>query len=314
MKNTLSRILLAVFVLAAALISPSVAAFAVERPDNVVTKEYPFDSFKGIDVSGAFEVTLTKGPYKLTVEVPEDYVQYLRIRISRDVLCIGMDNVPRAIFGKLTKIGKQGSDWFKVYVSMPTVESVSMSGATTLESSSTFDVDDFRMEASGAANIKNIVVNGKALSLDASGASKVNLEGSFTSAKVECSGSVRANLDIKVPTLNASFSGSSKGSFKLDADSMKVGLTGASSLSATGDCDNLRVEGSGAASLDCLSIPLENASVQLSGASSCKLNVGAHLDVSLSGASSCQYKGGCDVEIVNVGRGSQLKKLGGTNI
>jgi hypothetical protein len=76
-----------------------------------------------------------------------------------------------------------------------------------------------------------------------------------------------------------------------EAGNTTVDLSGASRFTATGSANDLVAVIAEASTLDSLGLPVNNANVTLSEASSAQINVNGRLDADLSGASSLQYSG-----------------------
>lgn len=111
-------------------------------------------------------------------------------------------------------------------------------------------------------------------SLDASGASRVNLSGfrSSSDMRMDVSGASTVNGDLE--------------SGDLDAD-----VSGASTLRLRGQGDSLRAVASGASTADLRDFAVTDANVEASGASRINVNASGRLDAEASGASSVRYSG-----------------------
>ena len=86
-------------------------------------------------------------------------------------------------------------------------------------------------------------------------------------------------------------SGASILSGSINSGDLKVDLSGASRLSLTGRGGDLDADLSGASSIELDEFPLHDANIDLSGASSAKVNLDGRLDAKASGASSVRYQG-----------------------
>ncbi|WP_345249935.1 head GIN domain-containing protein [Nibrella saemangeumensis] len=198
--------------------------------------------------------------------------------------------------------------------------------ATLQDETRTFSVRDFdRLDVGSAMEIT--VRQGSTFSVTASGRKSDldDLEASVTGGKLRVryrdsrwnSNRKRVKLDIAMPQLRgADFSGASRstvtgfrnqGTFDLevsgaststvevDATRLNLDLSGASNLTLTGKAETLAGEVSGASSLKSFDMSLKDASLELSGASSARVNVTGKLNVDASGASSVRYRGAAAV-------------------
>ncbi|WP_265988510.1 head GIN domain-containing protein [Larkinella insperata] len=91
-------------------------------------------------------------------------------------------------------------------------------------------------------------------------------------------------LDIKL-------TGASRAEFDVDADRTNIDLSGASDLDLMGASGILNGELSGASKLEAFDYPVDEAELDLSGASSARVRVAKRLDITASGASSVRYRG-----------------------
>jgi hypothetical protein len=75
------------------------------------------------------------------------------------------------------------------------------------------------------------------------------------------------------------------------ATNITVDLSGASTLTANGQADDLMATVSGASTLNISGLSINDADMQISGASHATINLSGRLDANVSGASSLQYSG-----------------------
>ncbi|RRA97755.1 head GIN domain-containing protein [Larkinella rosea] len=91
-------------------------------------------------------------------------------------------------------------------------------------------------------------------------------------------------LDIKL-------SGASRATVDLDADRTNIDLSGASDLDLEGASGLLIGDLSGASKIEAFDYPVDEAELDLSGASTARVKVAKRLNVTASGASSVRYRG-----------------------
>jgi Putative auto-transporter adhesin, head GIN domain len=119
-----------------------------------------------------------------------------------------------------------------------------------------------------------------------------------TNSSVTGFGNIR-DLDVEL-------SGASKSTIDGDWDRVNVNISGASDLNLRGQGLSLGGDLSGASRLDAFDYPVDNADLDLSGASTARVLVGKTLKVSASGASTLRYRGNPDVR-PNISGGSTVK-------
>lgn len=107
--------------------------------------------------------------------------------------------------------------------------------------------------------------------------------------------------------LDIELSGASKSTIDGDWERVSIDLSGASDLTMHGQGLSLGGDLSGASRLDAFDYPVDNADLDLSGASTARVLVGKTLKVSASGASDLRYRGTPEVRS-NVSGGSTVKR------
>jgi hypothetical protein len=100
-----------------------------------------------------------------------------------------------------------------------------------------------------------------------------------------------ANDKIRTDTFNLEISGAGSGKAELDVNSFKANMSGAGSLELYGKADNAEIELSGAGELKAFSLQIREASVDLSGAGTIRINCSEKLSVVARGAGTVEYRG-----------------------
>ena len=158
----------------------------------------------------------------------------------------------------------------KVVITMPQLYGLNSSGATNGAVSRFSSTDDLDFTVSGASSVELLAISAGDVSFHVSGASDV-------------SGDIKA------------------GDIELD-------VSGASSVQLEGSASDIEIEASGASQLKLASLTVNNASVTLSGASDCTLNLSGLLDTKLSGASTLEYIGEPTLGKMDITGASTLQK------
>ncbi len=91
--------------------------------------------------------------------------------------------------------------------------------------------------------------------------------------------------------LNISLSGASVSQVDVETTQLSLNLSGASVADIRGLASTLNAEVSGASSMKAFTMPVANASLNVSGASVAKVNVSDNLEAVISGASTVFYRG-----------------------
>ena len=144
--------------------------------DERITKEITLDSFDKIEVSGAFDVTLTPSNSNiLTIESDENLLRYIDISVRGNRLFIETDR-------RLSS--RKG---IKIEVPIKELKAISSSGASDIISNEPISTAELDIDLSGAGKV-DLKLDVKLVTLDLSGAAMVYLEGVAESLDVEMSG------------------------------------------------------------------------------------------------------------------------------
>ncbi|MFC1900450.1 head GIN domain-containing protein [Chloroflexota bacterium] len=162
-----------------------------------------------------------------------------------------------------------GAKTLKAEISMPELRQLQISGASTGTITGFKSESDLDIEVSGASTLKIV-------------------DGGMDDAAFEVSGASRI-------------------SGNLTADEMDIDISGASRVELSGSADELVTDVSGASKLDMENFILQDASIELSGASEGTLNVKGKVDAQLSGASRLYFYGNPDIGKLDVSGASTVK-------
>ena len=153
---------------------------------------------------------------------------------------------------------------------MPQLYGLNSSGATNGSISRFSSTDDLDFTVSGASSVELLAISAGDVDFEVSGASEVIGD--------------------------------------IEAKNMEFEVSGASSVQLEGSASDTEIEASGASQLKLASLTVNNASVALSGASDCTLNLSGRLDIKLSGASTLEYIGEPTLGKMDITGASTLKK------
>ena len=278
------------------------------------SKTYDFKDFTGISASHVFHVDLRpSSSFSVKVEAPDYLEPYLNVRVDHKQLILSVKDLPKAINKRLSD---EKSGFLRAVVTMPVLESVSLSGAAKLQADGVFpDLGGrpFRLSLSGATHADGLAVSSDRTEIKLSGASHASLKGSYDRVVLEASGASKARFDVRTLTVDAELSGSARLDLEGEFDRVSIEASGASQAELKSDkgVTSLDIECSGASSVESRQAKAMDVNVELSGASKCRVSALRRLSVEASGASTCYYEGGPDtkVEAVQISRGSTLKKL-----
>jgi hypothetical protein len=178
-----------------------------------------FRDFTKLEVSHAFEVNLVQSrSYSVVITADDNVIDEVEVTKFGNTLRIGL---------RETYFNVQGVT-LRAEVSMPTLEALDLSGATSLKGE--MGTGDVRFELSGASRL-TLDGTGGDMRIDASGASHADLSDFVVEdADVEVSGASRATVNV-TGRLDVDASGASRVDYLGDPILGRIDTSGASSVS-----------------------------------------------------------------------------------
>jgi PBP1b-binding outer membrane lipoprotein LpoB len=143
-----------------------------------------------------------------------------------------------------------------------------------------------------------------------SGASKGSVSGfkSNHDTNVFVSGASKLDINLEAYDTRIDVSGASRINGRLNAHDMNLKVNGASRAELSGSGNALAIQASGASRADMENFTINDASVDLSGASRVTISPSGKMSVSVSGASSLVYTGNPQLETIDVSGSSTIHK------
>lgn len=271
------------------------------------TKEYKFNNFTGIDASWIYQVELVQAPrHAVRVDAPDYLMPFVNVDVRGGILVLSVGDLPRDV---RRRVENGSRNQVRVYVSMPDLTVLRLSGAAKLTAKGDFSSrKNFEMRLSGATTVQGLSIKASDADIDASGAAKFDLEGKFDKMNVRGSGSLNAIIAADIKTTDLGLSGATKLSLKGKLGDVTLRGSGAANTELIGSIEELSAECSGAAKLSANEAPARRVKILFSGAANGMVEVRDELSVTLSGASKLNYHPGPALRIKNqsVSRASTL--------
>ena len=271
------------------------------------TKEYKLNNFTGIDASWIYQVELVQAPrHAVRVDAPDYLMPFVNVDVRGGILVLSVGDLPRDV---RRRVENGSRNQVRVYVSMPDLTVLRMSGAAKLTAKGDFSSrKNFEMRLSGATTVQGLSIKASDADIDASGAAKFDLEGKFDKMNVRGSGSLNAIIAADIKTTDLGLSGATKLSLKGKLGDVTLRGSGAANTELIGSIEELSAECSGAAKLSANEAPARRVKILFSGAANGMVEVRDELSVTLSGASKLNYHPGPALRIKNqsVSRASTL--------
>jgi len=245
------RMTVAVVVLAAAMLMAATALVAAgcDMPSTgglgqvggsgvVVTRQYDFTGFTRVVVDSGFDVEIDYGEsYGVQVAVDDNLVrEHLEVEIDGDTLHIGL--APLWRYHDITT---------RARVVMPRLTGLEASGASTVELVGG-GFEDVTVDVSGASRVEGGVDGGE-LAGEVSGGGVLDIAGTASVLRLDASGGSRLDLlDLRAETGDLTLSGGSSGQVTVTG-ALKVEASGGSRLEYAGD-PRVSVDASGGSDVE----------------------------------------------------------------
>jgi hypothetical protein len=230
------------------------------------TRQYDFSEFTRVDIGSAFSYEIKQSDtYSISITANNNMFDDINVAKEGQTLIIGMEfpEVSWAI-----KINTNPSP--KVVITMPLLQALDSSGATSGIVADFNSTENLDVTASGASSVELVKISAGDVIFDVSGAGKVTGD--------------------------------------IEATNIEVEISGASTVHLKGSADNIATDVSGTSHLKLADLKVGNANLILSGASDGTINLDGRLDTDLSGASTLEYIGEPSLGMMDITGASQLKK------
>jgi len=213
----LRELLLGLFFLGSAWIL--VAGGVVERGSgNLITEEYNIRDFTDFDVSGSWDIKITRGTYRVRVEVDDNILEYVKVERRGETLFLSTKGV-RAL-----------SATFRAIITMPDLEKIETSGSSRVQFSG-FESPRLTIKSSGSSRIVGEDCTIGQLDLSSSGSGEKDLRDCMiTDAEVNLSGSTRVILTMVGGNLTGKMSGSGSITYYGEVNTLNIKSSGSTRI------------------------------------------------------------------------------------
>lgn len=203
--------------------------------------------------------------------------QRVEIEGDREIL----EEIETTVDGERLRIGKEGN-WFSrnsdskkitVYVTVPELEGISVSGAGEVIGQSKIKTDDLDLNVSGSGSLTLDVEARGDVEADVSGSGHIDLRGHFESFESDVSGAGRVVLSASIDR------------------SADFGISGSGKIEAKGSADVVKSSISGSGKVLAADLKTNRCEVRISGSGDVEINVTQELDAQISGSGSVSYRG-----------------------
>lgn len=198
--------------------------------------------FKSIQLSNAFTVLITQGSESgvAVSAADKDLIGNIITKVENGVLKISFDNNQ-----KWTRKNPN----LKAYISVKTLERIKASGACDIKIDGTLNASSLTVEMSGASDLTGKINVSNTLDVKLSGASDLTLTGIADQAKIDVNGASEVKA-YDFSTSNCSIEASGASSVQITVDKeLSAQISGASSVRYKGTANIKDIKTSGASSI-----------------------------------------------------------------
>lgn len=206
-------------------------------------------------------------PQKVEVEGSEDALKEVEFEVD----------------GRRLTIGKEDSwfnwnDWndndkITVYITVPEIEGLSVSGSGDIIGQSKITTDDLDLNVSGSGTLQLDMNAGGNVEADVSGSGEIDLRGRCRRFDSDVSGSGKVTLSVDV------------------AEQADFSVSGSGRIGASGSARSVQTNISGSGKVLAADLVTDRCVVRISGSGDVEINVKNELDANISGSGSVSYKG-----------------------
>ena len=253
---------------------------------EISQKKYNFKNFSQLRLSNAIDVQLKiSNTYSIKAIGSSKQLESIDINRSGKLLTIKIKDRST----NRNWWGSSSDKSIKIELTMPLLDYLKMSGATSFEVSN-LDQEELKVYLSGASDAK---LKGKLkhLKLDLQGASSMNVNMDLQTLKLESSGASNVNIEGDISKIDLGLSGASDCFINSKSQHVTIDLSGSSDLKLDGESDYLKLRASGSSDLEAFDFHAKKADLSLSGSSDANVSVSRELRVNSSGGSDVVYKG-----------------------
>lgn len=214
---------------------------SIRASDEVTSLDYSIPDYSRVKISNAFNayVTFSDTEESIRIEANENLHGKIIVKREGNALVIRLK--------KLTNV--RGNATLKVYITIKNIAEFDMAGASSLTLENEWDVQNGKIELSGASDFNGRVTVDR-LDLDMGGASRANIFGNIGSLHADLSGSSHIrDYDLLVERLNLDMSGASEAFISVN-ESIDIEASGASELNYKGTAVITRKKLSGASEIN----------------------------------------------------------------
>ena len=280
-------------------------------------KTYDVANFKGVEISGGFDVNLVQGNSEsLVLTAQENLFEYITVKVEEGILKVYME---RNVFQ---------TKGLKAKVYLKSISSLRVSGGGDVTSETDLDVPNLAIELSGGGDIKTTLktvemkchisgggdagINGNIETYDLNLSGGGDVQSDISSKNIACSISGGGDVTIKNQQKGsiADFNISGGGDLSLEAEvnEVKCSVSGGGNATLSGKAISLDVSVNGGGDVQAANFVTEKASFHANGGSDIHVNASYEINGNISGGGNVYYSGNPGIVNIDAKGGSSVHK------
>lgn len=269
---------------------------AFAQGGDLKEKKYPVGEFSTLELSGDFEVTLSKGDYGVTITTDNLMADYVQVYVRTGVLHIGYDDKDAPKDVKKEMKAKK-NPVFRAVVSVPQFREIALEDNVVLTAASDFSLADFSLKMEDKTQIKDLAVSvtSARISLTDKSQAKLTLN-AVNDIELEANDNAVLQASADGKKLSVKTGGSGKAGVEARAETVSVNAGGRSELTISGRTKSLSAGGDRNGKIDALGLPVSEVVAKMGGGE-LSVKVDNTLDVDLTGGAEVYYSGDPEMKV-----------------
>jgi hypothetical protein len=205
-------------------------------------------------------------PQKVELEGNRELLSKIETEVDGDKLSIGREN--RWMDWNWGK-----EDRVTVYITVPSIEGLSVSGSGDLVCEGKFTTGDLKLAVSGSGSLQIEASASGEIEANVSGSGRLQVGGNCKSFESDVSGSGRVIVNAKID------------------GAADVEISGSGKIEASGSAQSIKASISGSGRVNASNLEVDKCTVRISGSGDVEIHVKSELDANISGSGTVSYKG-----------------------
>lgn len=319
MKKPFANCRLTVLILAVMLSSCTYSQYfdSVKGTGMSIDRNFNVSDFKGIDVSGGFDVTLVQGNTgSLTLTAQKNLFDHIKVEVENGTLKV------------YTRNNLMATQPMKARITFKSIDNLKVSGGGDVNSETPLNLEALDLSVSGGGDFSS-VINSEEIKCHISGGGNAEIGGKTKTFNIEVSGGGDVKSDVnariiycriagggdlyfknedKTSEADIDINGGGNMDLKIDAEKLKCSITGGGDATLSGQASESEIIINGGGDFNAGNLSTTITSFNASGGSDIHVNVSKDLSGHISGGGDAYYSGNPEKISIDARGGSEVHK------